>query len=40
MGKYDALGVFLRRWKVRNEADGVELGFRSGIEQSVVFEHV
>ena len=27
MGKYDALGVFLRRWKIRNDADGVELGF-------------
>jgi hypothetical protein len=27
MGKYDALGAFLRRWKVRNDADGVELGF-------------
>lgn len=27
MGKYDALGAFLRRWRVRNEADGVELGF-------------
>lgn len=27
MGKYDALGVFLRRWKVRNDAEGVELGF-------------
>ena len=27
MGKYDALGVFLRRWKFRNDADGVELSF-------------
>jgi hypothetical protein len=27
MGKYDPLGVFLRRWKVRNAAEGVELGF-------------
>lgn len=27
MGKYDALGVFLRRWKVRNDAEGVDLGF-------------
>lgn len=27
MGKYDALGAFLRRWKVRNDAEGVELGF-------------
>lgn len=27
MGKYDALGAFLRRWKVRNDADGVELNF-------------
>jgi hypothetical protein len=25
MGKYDALGAFLKRWKVRNDADGVEL---------------
>lgn len=27
MGKYDALGAFLRRWKVRNDAEGVELSF-------------
>jgi len=27
MGKYDALGVFLRRWKIRNDAQGVELSF-------------
>ncbi|WP_439569645.1 DUF7662 domain-containing protein [Sphingopyxis sp.] len=27
MGKYDALGTFLRRWKVRNDVDGVELSF-------------
>ncbi|CAH0351824.1 MULTISPECIES: hypothetical protein [unclassified Sphingobium] len=27
MGKYDALGAFLRRWKVRNDAEDVELGF-------------
>ena len=27
MGKYDALGTFLRRWKVRNDAPGVELSF-------------
>lgn len=27
MGKYDALGVFLRRWKFRNDAEGVELSF-------------
>jgi hypothetical protein len=27
MGKYDALGVFLRRWRIRNDAEGVELGF-------------
>ena len=27
MGKYDALGAFLRRWRVRNDAEGVELGF-------------
>ena len=27
MGKYDALGAFLRRWKFRNDADGVELSF-------------
>lgn len=26
MGKYDALGVFLRRWRVRNDAEGVEIG--------------
>lgn len=25
MGKYDALGAFLRRWRVRNDAPGVEL---------------
>lgn len=24
MGKYDALGVFLRRCKVRNDAEGVD----------------
>lgn len=27
MGKYDALGVFLRRWGLRNDAEGVELTF-------------
>ena len=27
MGKYDALGAFLRRWKARNDADGVDIGF-------------
>lgn len=27
MGKYDALGAFLRRWAARNEGDGVELGY-------------
>lgn len=27
MGKYDALGAFLRRWKIRNDAAGVELSF-------------
>lgn len=27
MGKYDALGSFLRRWKVRNRAEGVELSY-------------
>lgn len=27
MGKYDALGAFLRRWRIRNDAEGVELGF-------------
>lgn len=27
MGKHDALGAFLRRWKVLNGAEGVELGF-------------
>lgn len=27
MGKYDALGAFLRRWKIRNDADTVELTF-------------
>ncbi|MCZ4107008.1 hypothetical protein O3U67_02825 [Brevundimonas diminuta] len=27
MGKYDALGTFLRRWRVRNDAEGVELCF-------------
>lgn len=27
MGKYDALGAFLRRWKVRNDADGVEISY-------------
>ncbi len=27
MGKYDALGAFLRRWRVRHDADGVELSF-------------
>lgn len=26
MGKYDPLGVFLRRWRSRNTAEGVELG--------------
>ena len=26
MGKYDALGAFLRRGRVRNDAEGVELG--------------
>ena len=27
MGKYDALGAFLRRWRVRNDAEGVDLRF-------------
>jgi len=27
MGKYDALGTFLRRWAVRNKAHQVELSF-------------
>ena len=27
MRKYDALAAFLRRWRVRNGAEGVELGF-------------
>lgn len=27
MGKYDALGTFLRRWKARNHAPGLELSF-------------
>lgn len=27
MGKYAALGVFLRRWKLRDDAEGVELSF-------------
>jgi hypothetical protein len=27
MGKYDPLAQFLRRWRVRNDAEGVELGF-------------
>lgn len=27
MGKYDPLAAFLRRWRVRNDAEGVELGF-------------
>ncbi len=27
MGKYDGLGAFLARWGVRNDGDGVELGF-------------
>lgn len=27
MSKYDPLGTFLRRWRVRNDAEGVELGF-------------
>lgn len=27
MGKYDALGVFLKRWRIRNDAEGVELSF-------------
>ena len=27
MGKYDALGTFLRRWTLRNDADTVELTF-------------
>lgn len=27
MGKYDALGAFLRRWKTRNDADGVEISY-------------
>lgn len=27
MGKYDPLATFLRRWRVRNDAEGVELGF-------------
>jgi hypothetical protein len=27
LGKYDALGVFLRRWAVRNTGDQVEMSF-------------
>lgn len=27
MGKYDALGAFLRRWSIRYDAEGVELSF-------------
>jgi len=27
MGKYDALGAFLRRWRVRHDADGIELSY-------------
>lgn len=27
MGTYDPLGVLLRRWRIRNDAEGIELGF-------------